>query len=911
VPGEVLGREAELEAAERFLDAVPLGLQAMVLEGAPGIGKTTLWHETAARAKARGYRVLTTRPAEAEARLSFSGLSDLVGPVEMSAFEALPVPQREALEIALARANGKAHRHALFAGFVSLLAGLATASPTVLAVDDLQWLDLPTSAALEFAMRRMADMRIGLLVAVRPAATGRPRSFERALEELPYERVHLGPLSIGVLHHLMKERLGQTLPRPTLVRVEQASSGNPFFALEIARELIARGGRREAGEALPVPPDLRDLVRARVRRLSAGARDALLAAAILAHPTIDLVGAVDLEEAEEAGFVVAGPDGRIRFSHPLYAAAVLALAGTRRRREMHRQMAGLVQEPEERARHLALAADGPDQEVAAVLSDAAVQALGRGAQDAAAELEELAIRLTPPDASEERLRREIALCTDVWSAGDIARARARLEQVLHGAPAGDLRSEGLAMLGVMRSYEGDVPGAIEDGETARSAARARLQPAYPHASLAFISQTVDMESVARHAHAAQALFDQRADPAGYSWALLWSAHADLQLGRGADRDAFERGSAIQGTVRPTAWKDSDIGTYWAIARDDLAAAHALATSTIERDRERGEETILGATWSLLGQIDLYRGRWSVAAEEADRGLDVADLTGRQPPASALHVKALVAAHRGQLGPARETAAAIDGSPSGPWTTVCRQAVLGFLELSEGNHAAADRAYAAADDALRAIGIEEPIRFRYQGDHIQAVVGVGDLDRADGLVERLAKRAHVFPHPWTLAIHARSHGHVLAARGELAQAHEALDESLVHHSSLEMPFELARTLLVKGEVHRRRREKRLAREALEQSLAIFDHLGAPLWTRHASSQLSRVRARTERHELTVTEQEVAALAAKGRTNREIASALFMSPKTVEKRLASVYDKFGIGSRAELGGRMAERDASSKP
>jgi hypothetical protein len=146
----------------------------LVLEGEPGIGKTVLWRETACRAQARGYRVLSTRPAEAEAKLSFSGLADLLADVESEWFERLPAPQRGALEVALVRAEGRADGRALLAGFVSLLSALAARQPLVVAVDDVQWLDTASLSAFEFAVRRLAGRPVGVLVSARVGAEAAP-----------------------------------------------------------------------------------------------------------------------------------------------------------------------------------------------------------------------------------------------------------------------------------------------------------------------------------------------------------------------------------------------------------------------------------------------------------------------------------------------------------------------------------------------------------------------------------------------------------------------------------------------------------------------------------------------------------------------------------------------------------------
>jgi hypothetical protein len=467
----VIGRIRELGAAERFLDAVPAGLSGLVLEGEAGIGKSMLWRETAWRAQARGYRVLSTRPAEAEAKLSFSGLADLLADVEPEVFERLPAPQRRALEVALVRAEGRADRRALLAGFVSLLSALASWGPLVLAVDDVQWLDTPSLSALQFVVRRLAGRPVGVLISARLVMDAAPRGFERALADASVERLRVGPLSLAALHGLFKARLGRVFDRPTLVRIERATGGNPLFALEIARELLETPPA--PGDALPAPRDVGELVGARICRLPARTREELLAAASLSRPTTALIDAGSLEPAERAGLVHVEPDGTVSFDHPVFVSAVYAAASPVRRRAVHRRLAAHVPDFEERARHLALASTGVDAATAATLSQAAGRARGRGAPDAAAELERLALRATTAEAVGERTRRALDLCNDLIVIGATDAARAALDDALAAAPAGDPRSEVLIRAGEIRWMEGDKRAGLEVARGALAEARTR------------------------------------------------------------------------------------------------------------------------------------------------------------------------------------------------------------------------------------------------------------------------------------------------------------------------------------------------------------------------------------------------------------------------------------------------------
>ena len=270
---QIVGRDAELAAVERFLAALSDEPAALVVEGEAGIGKTTVWLEAIRLADAQGVRVLRARPTESEARLSFATLADLVGDVFEDLRDSLPPVQERALAAALLRGepNEGADPRTIATGFVGMLAALAERGPVLVAVDDVQWLDPASEGALAFAARRLPP-RLGLLLTRRTAGGEElPLGLARALPESRVERVVPGPLSLAELYHLVDGRLGASLPRPLLARVSDASGGNPFFALEIARTLDAAPADTSVGGPLPAAAQPR------------GARGGPRAAAVGAH----------------------------------------------------------------------------------------------------------------------------------------------------------------------------------------------------------------------------------------------------------------------------------------------------------------------------------------------------------------------------------------------------------------------------------------------------------------------------------------------------------------------------------------------------------------------------------------------------------------------------------------------------
>jgi len=277
------------------------------------------------------------------------------------------------------------------------------------------------------------------------------------------------------------------------------------------------------------------------------------------------------------------------------------------------------------------------------------------------------------------------------------------------------------------------------------------------------------------------------------------------------------------------------------------------------------------------------------------------------PAFALRGLALVDALEGRVDEARELSTrGLELSSQGGDIVVAilHRSILGFVALSVQDLEEADRQLRVAEGLDRELGVEHPLRSRIAGDLVEAALGVGDLVRAERAVDRIERAGQAAPTPWTLAVGARCRGLLEAARGDLDASAAALERSLDEHERLPMPFERARTLLAKGRVHHRRKEKRLAGDAFAEALRVFEELGSPLWAEQARTEFARAGLRRrEPDELNETELQVAELAAQGLSNQEIAQRAFLSVKTVEANLTRVYRKLGIRSRAGLARRLS--------
>ncbi|HMN99253.1 MAG TPA: AAA family ATPase [Miltoncostaeaceae bacterium] len=931
---EVVGRESELDSVHGFLEAVPRGPVALLIEGEIGIGKTTLWREGVADAGTRGLRVLTSRPVEAEIALPFAVLGDLLGDVPDAALGRLPDPQREALEVALLRAGtkrGGLQRRAVALGVLGALRVLAEDTPLVVAVDDAQWLDRPSADALAFAARRLRDEPVGFLLARRAEVSGGSRvDLETALDADRLTRLVIGPLDIRSLDRLLRAQLGRQFLRPALVELQRVSGGNPFFALELGRALLTRDVSPAPGEPLPVPATLNELVRERLAGVPTPAREAALVVSALSRPTVELVaaatgggdGVAALETAAAAG-VLEVADGRVRFSHPLLASVVYGQTPPARRRELHARLAEIVEDPDERALHLALAASGPDAQVAAAIEDAARRARARGAPHAAAELWDRARMLTPPDdAAASRRAIEAGDCH--LEAGDTDRARRRLEDVVARLPPGRERAAALTRLAWVSGFGHgfhvsadlfrDALGEIGDDPGARIEIERGLAWS--------IHETGDVAAAEPHARAALELAERLGEPGVLASALADMAFFQTIRGRGVPTALIERALELEDTAAEgrsflgssrTSWVHGML-LAWA---GDIDAARSTLTALRDTALARGDEHTLSYVTSQLSRVECLAGNWELASHYASECLDAAVQTAHEDQRPfALSTRSLVDAHLGRVAEAR--AATDEGLPLALDVGVVPAhlemlAIRGFLEHSLGEAREAHRFLGPLPRAVADAGFGEPALFRFHGDAIETLLALGEHDTATALLAELEEQARATGGLWAPVIASRCRALLGAAAGDSDAAYAHLDRTLELHEHLHEPFERGRTLLVLGTLHRRNRKKGPARESLTQALAVFDDLGARLWSERTRAELRRIggRAPATPGVLTPTEERVAALVAAGRTYREVADALFISPRTVQWNLSKIYRKLGVRSRAELAAKLAAGQTPAVP
>ena len=899
---EIVGRDEELACVAAFVDEVPDGPIALVLEGEAGIGKSTLWLAGVEHARTRGLRVLSSRPAEAERSLAHAGLGDLLENVLDDVLPALTAPRRRALEVAMLRdetSGDPVDHRALAVAVRDVLQLLSEDQPVLVAVDDVQWLDASSSSALAFALRRLASNRVLLLLARRLVDGAQPSGLDQALGGERARRVPVGPLSVGALHQLLRDRFDRPFARQTLLRIHEQSGGNPFFALELARVLDPD---IDPAQPLPVPETLEELLRARIAGLPAATREALALASALGTSSESLlkragVAAAALDPAS-AAHVIERADGMIRFTHPLLSSVLYRDLGEERR-SVHGRIAEIVEDPLLRARHLALSRDVADADVAGVLDDAAKLAADRGASAVAAELGEQAVRLTPLKRDGERRRRSLAAARAHHAAGEWTRARAIASELLAEEEIGPIRAEALVLLaeleGVDRSAalleealrEAASRPALRSVVHCRLAWATRFKTEFDHAGAALeLADELDDDMLRARARAVQAILGWFTGDAEAPEDLPARAH-DFPSAVGGEQLVQEATLAVVNTLAPSSKR---------------AEARTLFEREHQEWRERDEPRSARALWGLAW-VEFWAGRWELAATHAAHAHEISLQYGLEVPQDHLPI-AVIAVHRGQIELAREHSERALELAEQQFALHPPQhmAVLGLVAFWSGDRSAAAEWLGKADRRATELGWGEPSVRWWSADHAELLLELDRLDDAARIVAVWEADATRVSREWALAHVTRCRGLLAAARGDIEHALALLAQAVAEHEAVGDPFGRARALLALGTVRRRDRQKRPARDAIEAAHDAFETIGAACWAAKARGELGRIGGRTRAEGLTAAEHRVAALVADGRTNREIAAALFLGERTVASHLTHIYAKLGVRSRTELARRL---------
>jgi DNA-binding CsgD family transcriptional regulator len=916
--GDLVGREAELGTLDGFLAAIPAGSRALLIRGDPGIGKTSLWTAGCARAAADGMLVLAASGLEAEMPLGLAALGDLVEPV-LGEIGALADHHRRSLAVAVgleAAAGPAPDRLAVSRAFLAAVRVLAHECPLLVAIDDVQWLDPASRRVLAYTLRRLGAERVGVFATLRGAETQDPLQLRTAFGEGSRELV-LKPLSPGAISHLVRSRVGG-LTRALLVRLYEASAGNPMFALEFARRLPESGGGRDL-LPLPLPPSLGELVRHRVASIPAEVKPFVELVAALDRPTPSLLAKAFgneeqverlLDLAADCGVLTVTAHGVARFTHPLVASAVYGSAAASRKRTLHRQAATLVEDAEERARHLALSTVEPEAAVAAVLEQAATHAAARGAPEAAAHLAGESVRLTPSDAASDVYRRTLARAGYLVESGDGRGAQQLLEPLIDMRAPASVRSR--ALIARADCEFGDRTLLVDLLRRALETSAGEKEVRW-HALFRYAHQggwvSGDAETAVASAREALRLANELAAPALAEQSTLLLGYYQAALGQvpATPRARPVIGTAVAGLR--AGWQPAHASPgpplMWA---GDLAAARDVFAGQYEQLLKQGSVLKLPLLLLFMTELEWRAGNWPLAQHYADEAIDIWGSTGPAGPMVVGYVRALLAASFGRVDEARSVASHVIGLAATQKDKVAplrNRWVLGLLELSRGDPARAWQSLEGVPEQLEQAGIQNPGMYPVLPDAVEALVGIGRLDQAEAVLKTLEDQASSLGHRWATPAAARARGLLLLGRGETQAALAELDTAIAGFAAIDHPVDLARSYLAAGSALRRSGERRRAGEKIDAASEIFERLGAKLWHERCTDELRRARPRPRRdRELTAAETRGARLVASGRTNKEVAAEMFTTVATVEAHLTRIYRKVGARSRSHLTRLVAE-------
>jgi DNA-binding CsgD family transcriptional regulator/DNA replicative helicase MCM subunit Mcm2 (Cdc46/Mcm family) len=885
---EVVGRRTELDLLSGVLSNLDRGTGVTILlRGDVGIGKTTLLDWVATQTTGA---VIRLTGSESDAELAYSGLASLTKSIK--ALD-VTIPAQHAQVLSDASGSGSTQGQLTVAGAtLAALAATCEQGPLLLLIDDAQWLDDPSCAALAFALRRLHDEPV---VAVVTERSDEASTFDNA----GFERIELKGLNVDDAITL----LGDDTDRAVAQRLVDAAEGSPLALSEIAR-LLDRdqlAGRSALPINLPVGNQLVGSFVGRISALDDRAKQALaVVAAALDATADDIHGAADrfsdgttsgLAVGEAAGIVRVTPES-IELTHPLMRTAIRDSVGPEAMRAAHAALAQVVEDADKRAWHLAAATIGPDEAVAAELEQVALVADQRGAWAAAAVTWERAAALSIDVA--ERHRRLLGAGTSRWNASDPYAAIAVLEEVvarcddpLVRCDAIGIRSEGVAwMIDQARGVdelaaEAERISAIDPSRSIGLFIRAAL-----HSGLA--GRPLDCQRLAQSAVDA-------AEPLGMPMLIVAQAVRAMSSQRLGDRDGAETEFdlvSILGSL-PIEMLDAKLlpvlqtVALTKLSQERWHEANDMLDVSMTAARYHGLASVLGFSGALQGELFLRRGRLTDAVLSSVLDVDLNNTPDLPTASFGQAVLARVEAILGRTYSARahaETAIARARRVGMKVLETWALTALGHVALTTGN-------YAESAEHLRRVhrlhtDVLDAGDLWYQGDLMEALLAIGAVDETAEVVAEVTAKADLSRSKWGAAVARRGQGMLHGRPDDLRQSAEEL-------AALGAPFEQARSLLLLGERHG-------DHEASRAALRIFEGIGAEPWAAQARRIAGPIAPTSSSlaSRLTNDELRVAVAIARGRTNRQVADELYLSPKTVDAYFETILPKLGVRDRAEL-------------
>jgi DNA-binding CsgD family transcriptional regulator len=918
----LLGREVECARINQVLADARGGMSgALIVLGEPGIGKTSMLGYAAEIAQ--GMTTLSARGIESEAEVAFSGLLELFRPV-LDEIDRIPGPQASALRGALALGPAlESDRFLIGAATLSLLAALAEDSPLLVLIDDSQWLDDSSGSALVFAARRLLADSVAIVATER-------LGYGSLFAESGLPQLHMEGLTREVSTALLVRHARRVIPSEVANNIYQATAGNPLALVE----LVGAGHHLDSdliGVPMPISARLEQAFLRRTGELSLETRRALVVAAavdsgelIVIQQAAALLGldVTVLAEAEKAD-LISVTEARLEWRHPIIRSAVYHEAAASERRSIHQAIAKLLNDErsaDEQAWHLASGSFGPDETAAHAVQQAGHRARARSAYGPAATAFTRAARLSVDQGL--KAQRLFFAADAAWLSGDARRALELLDDTLANSTDRGLRAEALHLRGQVTAHTGPVMVAhkilveaadeIEASDPRKAAVmRAEAADACVYAGRA--------EMMLATAQRAWELLPENSDERSRAFVRLALGTALIYNGRGGEgasllREAIEiiAHSGILGDD-PHLLARAAIAPLWL---REAETGRALFGRAIQTARSQSALGILPFALFVSARDAATTDRWAVAAAQYDEAVRIARDTGQNVwMCTNLVGLAWLEARQGHDKQCRdhsheglELSERLGLDLSKAWAL----SALGDLELGSGRLEEALTHLEAKDQLLAEIGIADP-DISPAPDLVEVLVRMGRADQAEPIANDFSKRSEEKGQPWALSVAARCRG-LLAEESDYERHFE---DAFRHHHLSPDTFEQARTHLCLGERLRRSKQRTKARKELRAAFEAFEELGATPWAERAYGELkatgetARRRDVSTLYQLTPQELQIAMVLAEGRTTREAATKLFLSPKTIEYHLRNAYRKLGINSRDALKQALKEQPTANLP
>jgi DNA-binding CsgD family transcriptional regulator/tetratricopeptide (TPR) repeat protein len=942
VQAELLERDAELVALDALLSADSGWGRLLAIEGPPGIGKTSLILETRLRAVDAGTQVLSARGSELETTFSFGVVRQLFEPLLAQLAEneraelldgaaelATPIFEPAHLAADPARDVSLAMLHGLY----WLTANVAAQKPLLLAVDDLHWSDPPSLRWLAYVLPRMDGLDLSIVAGLRPAEPGEaPALLSQIVSDPRTLVIQPAPLSLAATARLVRATLSPGADDAFCMACHEITGGNPLLLrdlrnaiiaedlaptsvnIPLLRELAARAGSRALSARLsPLPREATRLAQA----------VAILGEGVDAHHAAALA---DLDEqaaseaiADLARVDVLSSQTLLGFVHPLVRAAVYQTLTPLERNAGHTRAARLLSasqaDPERVAAHLLLVSPASEREVVAVLREAARRAECRGASESAVAYLRRALAEPPAAADRADVLLELgyveALVSGAAAVEHLQEAHALIDDPIRRGETAVLLGRELEYLDrvdesvkVLRQALGEVAGAGTDPELERV-----LEAVLVQSSL-FESEVY--EEARRRLHRVRENPDDGTEGGKMLVALL--AYHDARAGAPADevvewaRRALAGGTLLAGEIPA----DAFVLACTVLARADVDQTPALYDAALAEAHRRGSVLSFASAKLHRGQMSLFRG--DLADAEADVGEALQACESWGAPArfwslwGPLPLLSDILAEQGRL---TDATAALGRADWGETVPGSAQAYF-FLDSRARVRVLGGDLHRGLDDSLDSgsrfeeVGGVNPAFVAWRSQAALASLKLGDPDEARRLASEELGLARTWGAPRALGAALRAAGLVEGGKAGLALLEEAVEVLADSPAKLEH----AKACAELGAALRRANRRSQAREHLRRAVELATICGATPLAARAETELLATGARPRRialsgvDSLTPSERRVADLAADGPTNREIAQALFVTPKTVEVHLSRVYRKLGISSRSQLADALVE-------